>query len=124
MTKIFTVGEKVYLRGTTGFAYEIEMIDGDHAVIKGYGSNKQIAKLSDLTSVAYVQSEGWYVFDSMPGMAYYVSFDAYNKDPKLVWAFDFNTQKLDTSPHPQNFNPLTVFAGYEFKPVKLTTQRL
>jgi hypothetical protein len=124
MSKVLTVGEKVYYRGTTGFAYTVEMIDGDSAVIKGYGGNKSIVKLTELTSVAYVQSEGWYTFDNLPGMAYYVTFDAYTKDPKLVWAFDFNTQKLDLSPHPQGFNPLTVFAGYEFKPVKLTTQRI
>lgn len=124
MTKIFTVGEKVYLNGRTGFANTIELIDGDHAVVATYGGGQRIVKLTELTSVAYVQSEGWYTFDNLPGMAYYVTFDAYTKDPKLVWAFDFNTQKLDTSPHPQNFNPLTVFAGYEFKPVKLTTQRI
>jgi hypothetical protein len=124
MSKVFTVGEKVYYGGSSGFAYTIELISGDHAVIRGYSDNKLIVKLTNLTSVVYVQSEGWYTFDNLPDMAYYVTFDAYTKDPKLVWAFDFITQKLDLSPHPQGFNPLTVFAGYEFKPVKLTTQRI
>jgi hypothetical protein len=124
MTKIFSVGEKVYHNGRQGFANTIDLIDGDSAVLSTYGGVKRIVKLTELTSVAYIQSEGWYTFDNLPGMAYYVTFDAYTKDPKLVWAFDFNTQKLDTSPHPQGFNPLTIFAGYEFKPVKLTTQRI
>jgi hypothetical protein len=123
MIKTLSVGEKVY-KGYGGVAYTIEMIDGPNAVISGFGS-KSIVPLSELRSIAHINSDGWYTFDHLPGKAYYVHWDQAGK-PTLEWAFDFNSQKPEIAPSAPGFsvNPLTVFANEEFKPVKLTTQRV
>lgn len=118
MAKAIALGEKVYWR-SPGVAYTVKLISNDSALIEGYGT-QHIAKLSELKSITHVASDGWFVFDAIPGMAYRVKWVAQGI-PNLVQAFNFRTQEFEEAPKVNYFNPMTVFDTAEFKPVKLTT---
>ena len=119
MSRSFTAGEKVYRGASLGATYTIKLIDGDSALIEGFG-NQYIEKLSNLRSVVYKNSDGWYTFNDLPGRAYYVEWRDFST-PVLKWAFDFNTQLPEEAPQIGHFNPLSVLSTDEFKPVRLTT---
>ncbi len=122
-THVFSKGEKVYKGRYGGWAYTIDLIDGDSAVISS-GDSKQIVKLVELHPIVAKLSDGWYTVKGLEGYAYYIEW-VDRETPKYVWGFNFATQKIELVP--TNFGHTLLYTGmnaHEIYPVKLTTQRL
>lgn len=118
---VFQVGEKVYKGRLLGATYTVELVDGDSAVITGFGG-KQIVKLSEIRPVVFKMDPGWFTFTHLPGMAYYIEWQD-QETPVFKYGMNFATQRIEMVPKPFGSGLLyTGLDAVDFTPVKLTTE--